>query len=107
MTGQIIPNILITTFLEMTSRDQFRPALSSAPGLTLMQMEPPDVEFYRFLYRVVGEAWRWRDRLLLSDESLRAILDQVDVYVLYESGVPAGYVELDRRGGDVGQSGRA
>ena len=35
----------------------------------------------------------------MSDDALRAILgdEMVDVFVIYVGGVPAGYVELDRR----------
>jgi GNAT superfamily N-acetyltransferase len=63
-------------------------------------MERPDVPFYRFLYGEVGREWRWRDRLLMSDDELYKLLSQPNtaVYVLYVDGVPAGYVELDKQG---------
>ena len=61
-----------------------------------MRMETPDVGFYRFLYSSVGEKWRWRDRLLPSDDELQAALATpgTDIHVLYANGVPAGYIEL-------------
>lgn len=98
-----IPDILVTTHLHMTSSEQFRPAHVDRDDLLLMQMQIPDLDFYRFLYRTVGEHWRWRDRLLMEDEALRQILaaDTTHVHVLYSGGVPAGYVELEQQGDDV------
>lgn len=97
---------LITTYLHMTDPAQFRPAYAcSTPGRALMvaQVHGIDVSFYRFLYNSVGEQWRWRDRRVLSDRELAAILadPQTSVHVLYVNGVPAGYVELIERGKDT------
>lgn len=96
---QTIPETLITTYLEMTDPAQFKPGFIDIPDVTIMIMQMPDLEFYRFLYRTVGEIWRWRDRLIMPDETLKIILESedVDVYVLYYRGVPAGYVELERQ----------
>ncbi len=94
-----LPDLLITTYLQMTSRDQFRPAYVEIDGVQIMPMETPDVEFYRFLYGTVGEAWRWRDRLIMPVAELETLLATpgTSVHVLYVRGVPAGYVELARR----------
>lgn len=96
-----IPDVLVTTYLEMTDSNQFRPAyLADSSGVTLKTMEAADVEFYRFLYRCVGEQWRWRDRLLLSTDELEALLNipGTSVHVLYVDDVPAGYIELAHSG---------
>lgn len=92
------PNALVTTYLEMTHREQFRPTLSDDPRIRVEPMQSADVSFYRFLYRAVGEKWRWRDRLTLSGDDLRRILNRetTQVHVLYYDGSPAGYVELNR-----------
>lgn len=98
---QTAPETLITTYLHMTAREQFRPAFRDPDGdLTLMTMQTPDVAFYRFLYTGVGGQWRWRDRILMPEAELAAILAQPEtsVHVLYARGVPAGYVELKRDG---------
>ena len=94
-----IPEKLITTYLEMKDRTLFRPAfLEDSQHLTIIRMARPDVAFYQFLYRAVGDAWRWRDRLLIADDALLKILSApgLTVDVLYVEGVPAGYVELLR-----------
>ena len=58
-----VPDMLVTTYLHMTSRDQFCPAYVDVDGVRIAPMTRPDVTFYRFLYRAVGEQLRWRDRL--------------------------------------------
>jgi GNAT superfamily N-acetyltransferase len=94
------PDMLVTTYLQMTDLSQFRPAFVDDHRVVVRRMSRPDVGFYRFLYGEVGKDWRWRDRLLLSDDELLAAISRptTAVYVLYVDGVPAGYVELDRQG---------
>jgi GNAT superfamily N-acetyltransferase len=98
-----IPDTLVITYLEMTRRSAFRPAYVDDKDFMVLRMDPPDVSFYRFLYGAVGGQWRWRDRLLISDEALEEALSdpRTTVDVLYANGVPAGYVELVRRGGST------
>ncbi len=54
------------------------------------------VPFYRYLYNTVGAPHLWWERRLLSDKELAdaVLADNVDIFVLYVSGVPAGYFEL-------------
>lgn len=92
-----VPDVLVTTYLHMTDQSQLRPAyLDNDSGLSFKTMEATDVAFYRFLYSSVGEQWRWRDRLSLSDNELEALLVAPDtsVHVLSVNDVPAGYIEL-------------
>ncbi|MFQ3565957.1 MAG: GNAT family N-acetyltransferase [Aggregatilineales bacterium] len=97
---QAVPDKLITTYLHMTSPDQFRPGfVDDLDNAMVVSMKAPDVDFYRFLYRSVGEPYRWRDRLLMTDEELEAAISEpgVSVNVLYVYGTPAGYIELAKR----------
>jgi GNAT superfamily N-acetyltransferase len=100
MFAPATPDTLVTTYLHMTHRDSFKPSYLHASNVTVVPMQACDVAFYRFLYSEVGKEWRWRDRLLLSDVDLYAVLSQpgVCVHVLYVDGVPAGYVELSKQG---------
>jgi len=95
-----IPDTLITTYLEMTRRSAFRPAYLNDDDsqFTVLRMTTLDIDYYRFIYRAVGEQWRWRDRLLISDEALTAILEHPDttVDIMYVGGVPVGFIELKR-----------
>lgn len=92
-----VPDVLVTTYLQMTDPSQFRPAyLDNTRGVSVKPIETPNVGFYRFLYRAVGEQWRWRDRLLMPEHELEALLAAPgnSVHVLYVENVPAGYIEL-------------
>ena len=90
---------VVVTYLEMTEPPT-RPPVPAPPGkLALLRAESPSVAFYRFLYDTVGEPWFWIDRRLLDDNALAAEIQdpQVEIYVLYDGGVPAGFIEIDRR----------
>jgi GNAT superfamily N-acetyltransferase len=90
---------VVTTYMEMTERPT-RPTVPCPPGqYAVLRLERPSVTFYRYLYSLVGERWMWADRRKMSDEALDAAINAegIEIYVLYASGEPAGYVELDRR----------
>lgn len=86
------------THLEMLA-PPLRPAPVPRPEAAIVQAQRPTVSFYRYLYNTVGAAWNWIDRRKLTDAALAEIIQhpQVEVHVLYVSGVPAGYAELDFR----------
>ncbi len=90
--------MLITTYLEMTSPEDFAPAYIQANDIEIVKMEMPDLGFYKFLYQSVGEEWAWRDRLQMSNAALRKVLTsaRTQVHIMYVSGSPGGYVELYR-----------
>ena len=94
------PDVLITTYLEMTSAAAFRSDYGDHPHLKIVVLERPDVAFYRFLYGEVGREWRWRDRLIMSEDELWQAITKpgVSIHVLYLQGAPAGYVELRSAG---------
>jgi len=88
----------VVTYLEMRTP----PQLSRAPTMsefTVGRVADPDLDWYRTLYRVIGEPWLWFSRLRLSDDELRAIIHDpaVDVFTLSHEGVDHGLLEFDRR----------
>jgi ribosomal protein S18 acetylase RimI-like enzyme len=90
---------VVVTYMEMTAPPT-RPSVPLPAGKhALPRVDTPSVEFYRFLYNTVGEEWLWTDRRRMADEKLLAEVTHADVelYVLYSGGQPAGFVELDRR----------
>jgi GNAT superfamily N-acetyltransferase len=90
------------TYLEMTDRAQLRPAGSGAPPLQLVRAEIPCPELNRFLYAAVGAGWWWYSRLPWDHARWLAYLDrpELETWVAYVSGTPAGYFELERQDGD-------
>ena len=89
----------VITHLEMTSAPRFPHRPAPAESVAFLQAERPTVSFYRYLYNTVGEPWLWWERRAMSDAALAEVVqhEDVDVFVLYAGGVPAGYGELDRR----------
>lgn len=87
------------THLEMTSEPRLPPAPRPTGKYALMRAENPPVHFYRYLYDAVGRDYVWVNRKRLSDDTLAGIVqhEDVEIYVLYRGGVPAGYFELDFR----------
>jgi len=96
-----------TTYLELPSREAFRPAVSADPDLLVLPAREPLPAFYRFLYDAVGRDYAWFDRLDWSDERLLAHLARpsVTLLVLYANGTPAGYIELDAAPDDPEEGG--
>ena len=87
----------VITYLEMRMRPT-TPGLPAPLGkLALMRADNCTVSFYRYLYETVGTPWLWYERRLLDDAALAAQIgkDTTEIFVLYVSGVPAGYFELD------------
>jgi ribosomal protein S18 acetylase RimI-like enzyme len=87
------------THLEMRQRPRLPAPPPPARKLAVLKADAVSVPFYRYLYNTVGGPWLWYERRQLSDVELAAIVNHpdVDVFVLYVGGEPAGYAELDRR----------
>ncbi len=88
----------VVTYLETTT-----PPVATRPwppgGFRIERLVRPSVRFYRYLYDAVGSDWLWVDRTDTPDAALAAELHdpRIEVHLLSEHGVPAGYGELDRR----------
>lgn len=86
----------VITYLEMTAPPATTPPPPPMGPLAIMLAEQPTVSFYRYLYNTVGADNLWWERRLTPDDELRAAIqaENVDLFVLYVAGVPAGYFEL-------------
>src|SRR5581483_1821429 len=69
------------------------------PRLAVIEAKKPTIAYYRFLYHTVGSRYHWLSRAKLSDAGLAAVIGDPanEVHVLFADGVPAGFVEFDRR----------
>ncbi len=88
----------VVTCLEMLERPASR-AEAAHPDCMLERIAEPDVDWYRALFRSVGEPYLWFSRLTLTDEQLdRAIRDPLDeIYAVRCEGSDGGLLELDFR----------
>jgi GNAT superfamily N-acetyltransferase len=87
----------IVTHLEMTARPARR---DDPPGAwTLRKTDAPALDWYRDLFRRVGENWLWFSRLRMRDAELAAIIHaaRIEIYALVMDGRDEGLLELDFR----------
>ncbi|MEP6832888.1 MAG: GNAT family N-acetyltransferase [Gemmatimonas sp.] len=93
------------TYLQLTTRGQFRPGRRPRRQALWLLMPAPTVAEWRLLYANVGAEWNWKDRNAWSDAKLAERLSSKNVHVFradaalnglsddIESGV--GFVELE------------
>jgi GNAT superfamily N-acetyltransferase len=91
---------LITTYLEMRSRDQLRPKRADA-RFQVREKRNRDWRFNRDLYFRVGEHWDWIDKRPWTDEQWKeyASASALCTFAGYYDDVLAGYYELRRETG--------
>jgi GNAT superfamily N-acetyltransferase len=93
---------LITTYLEMRSRDQLRPKRGDA-RFQVREKTERDWRFNRDLYFRVGEQWDWIDKRPWTDDQWKEYATARDLrtFAGYYDEALAGYYELrrDREGG--------
>ena len=101
--GKRVP--MTVTFLEMRSKPPALPPPQPKGKIAILRAEKPPVHFYRYLYNTIGEPYLWVDRRKLTDEALAELIrhPQVELYVLYVDGNPAGMAELDFKDAAAGQ----
>ena len=97
-----VPELEVTvTFLGMESAPTDRPRRPPNTGipLSLQRLQKPTIGFYRYIHHTVGNPWLWYSRRQMSDAQVLEIVQdpRVEVYLLCEGGVPAGFIELDFR----------
>jgi GNAT superfamily N-acetyltransferase len=85
----------VVTHLEMTERPVLAP---DPPGVwTLRRVETPDLDWFRDLYRRIGEQWLWFSRLRMSDAELAAVIQSpsAELHALAQSDRDEGVLHLD------------
>lgn len=80
----------IATTLEMLKPPAPRPSPPLREGLEIRRIERPDPDWYRRLFRHVGEPWLWHSRLRLSEAALSAIIHDERVAIWSLSAVEPG-----------------
>lgn len=90
-----------TTHLELRSPAAFRPSGRVPPDVMLMKAALPSPELNRYLYAAVGAEYHWHDRVPWTWSEWMRWLDrpEVETWVAYQSGTPAGYFELEAQDG--------
>ncbi len=88
-----------TWFLEMLAVSQLQPAPPPTAPHRVEHVEQPTAGFARYLYRAVGAAHWWTDRLPWSNAAWEQHLQRRDIrlYTLQLAGAPIGYFELEEQ----------
>jgi len=93
-----------TYVLEMLSPDELRPKYADSPDLRIDRMKVRCPEFNAFLHTIVGHDYRWGGHgdWGKSDWYDYVNRDEMETWVAYLWGTPAGYFELEKNSeGDV------
>ena len=87
----------IVTYLEQ--RTPPPPPYPTTSEFAIRRVDQPELDWYRRLFRAIGEPWLWFSRLRISDAALRAIVHDpaVDILALSCEGKDQGLLEFDRR----------
>jgi GNAT superfamily N-acetyltransferase len=86
----------VVTYLEMCAAPRMPRAVRA--DLSVRRLTSPDLDWYRALYRRIGESWLWFSRAVMPDERLsRLIADPAtEIHVLERGGTTLGFAELSR-----------
>jgi GNAT superfamily N-acetyltransferase len=98
-----LERLVTITYLEMTSREQAVP-FTGDPRLDVRKAEIPCPELNRFFYVAVGSEWWWHERIAWDRDRWLTWVDrpELETWIGYLSGTPAGYFELEAQpGGQV------
>jgi GNAT superfamily N-acetyltransferase len=90
----------VVTYLEMLQQPTPL-SLTKVAGLEVRLVPMPALDWYKQLFRAVGEDWLWFSRLSMDDDALSMIIHHpmVEVYVLKRGSAEIGLLELDFRTG--------
>src|ERR1700730_4459160 len=86
----------VVTYLEMSAAPDLPRAVR--PALLVRRLARPDLDWYRALYRRIGEPWLWFSRAVMPDERLRRVIADpaTEILVLERGGMVIGFAELSR-----------
>jgi GNAT superfamily N-acetyltransferase len=97
-----ITTSITTYYLDMTDPSQRRSSTKTEAELIVQQSKLACPELNRFLYTAVGGYWYWTDRLEWTYQQWLDYLNrrEVQTWIGYVQGTPAGYFELEKQRGD-------
>ena len=89
---------ILTTYLEMHSRNQLRAKRCADGRFEVREKKERDWRFNRDLYLAVGEMWLWDDKRGWTDEQWKeyGLASELRTFGAYYDNSLAGYYELRR-----------
>ncbi len=85
-------------YLAISEPAKLNPKRVDEPGVEIIEAKVPSPEFSRYLYTAVGGDLYWTERLPWDWDRWFDYLNRpgFETWVLWVSGTPAGYVELEK-----------
>jgi len=90
--------------LEMRKREDLRPKIGNIQGFRIEKMEIPCPELNKFFHTVVGYEYLWGGRSDWGQDEWYDYVnrDELETWIAYMRGTPAGYFELELQpGGEI------
>ena len=89
----------ITYSLEMSSREDLRPSKRKTVEFEIKRVEIACPEYNWFLHNAVGAEFRWGGREDWGRPEWTEFVDrpELETWVAYVAGAPAGYYEIEKR----------
>ncbi len=86
-------------FLVMTRPEDLNPSYVDIPDLRVEQLQNKCPEFNKFLHLLVGHVHRWGWRADWGKDGWYRYVnrEELETWVAYVAGTPAGYFELEKR----------
>jgi len=87
---------MIIYFLEMKKREQLKFKPCTDKDFIIKECIIKNYKFNKFLYKYIGEKWKWNDKNSWSDAKWKSYAEanNLRTFVAYKFGIPAGYYEL-------------
>jgi GNAT superfamily N-acetyltransferase len=86
------------TYLQLERPEQLNASRVDDPRVRIDRLTECPPSFYRYLYTEVGRFYHWIDKLGWTNDQITSQLarTEVEFWVMYSGGAPAGYFELER-----------
>jgi ribosomal protein S18 acetylase RimI-like enzyme len=91
------PEVIHRWTLELDSPAAMNPRFTNRDDVVVRRVEQPLPVFNRFLHEAVGREFRWDGRDDWTDDTWTNFVDrsELETWVLYVRGTPAGYFETE------------
>jgi GNAT superfamily N-acetyltransferase len=84
-------------YLELHAADALRP-VAAPTGVEVVRAQVPLGPLNRWFYEQVGGEHHWVDLLPWSDAKWQSFAEEVETWIAWDRGTPAGYAELQPDG---------
>lgn len=89
-----------TIYMEMKNQTENR-KYSFDDNVKIEKVKNLNLDFYKKIFKLIGEKWGWTGRLVLSENELKMKLEKAIIYILYYKNEIAGFIEFEKDKNDL------